>query len=149
MTDTLDYITLGLASWGAIVSTGVAARQFILDRPRLDCKSEFEVRKVGSNPLSHAYISRARISNRGQRGVTIDEVGWHDDDAGRWTWTTDRPFYDAAWPPGEVKPGETLTVEINRAVDQRPNLSRLGVKAGGRRCTFPVDTTPGHEDKIS
>jgi hypothetical protein len=147
--DTVDYITLGLASWGAVVSTGLAARQMLLDRPRLTCHSEFEIRKVSNDPISHAYYCRARVANRGQRGVHVDEVGWFDDKTQRWTWMSAKPFFEATWPPGEVQPGATLIVDINRRIDDRPDFSRLGIKAGGRTYRFPVDTRPGHEDRVS
>ena len=74
--DWMDYVTLALAGWGAVLSTLLAIRTILVDRPRLRLTAWLEVNKISNTPLSHSYGVVVLVSNRGQRGTQIQQIGY-------------------------------------------------------------------------
>lgn len=74
MTLELQHVTLGIAVWGAGLSTYLAAAR---RRKRVRVRAEFRAERLGS-VRNHAFFV-VSVVNSGQRAVTIRDIEWEVD----------------------------------------------------------------------
>ena len=139
---TLDWITLGIAIWGALLSTALAV---VRRRRKLIVSAGFGVARLG-DIRNHAFFI-VRAINAGQRPVTIPDVEWVADDHSftlhvfRHTKGRDLPV--------KVEPDEEVHILFDVDVAARALVghalgstpSRIRIFGSGRRRAWEVPIT--------
>ena len=69
-----DWFTIGIAGYGAILSTYIFVAQQRQKRPRVQVRLEWGVVSIGNPPHATEHLL-IRVSNPGHRDVTISGVG--------------------------------------------------------------------------
>jgi hypothetical protein len=132
----LSLVSLGLACWGALISTVLALRTIYIDRPRVKILNAWtRVQKVSNEPISHAYSVMVEAANVGQKDIDIEAIGFADDHHSRTIWS--REPLPHAQPvitlPMTVKAKGSCVLPVYARVDSKPDYNwRYGFKAGGR-----------------
>jgi hypothetical protein len=129
-----DYITIGLAGWGAVLSTVLAVRQVRRDRPAV----RVLVDKLGSqapNGDSKTYWW-VRVVNMNPRPIAIQSVGLH---------SHDRQLRHYAADPEATKWREPtklpVTLQDFESAEFFFDIERVGLKDwGGLRGAYVRDT---------
>ena len=112
---TKDYITLGVAIWGAVLSTIIVARQVMQARRRIQVQIVQHV-AIEEQPHRLREHWRVRIVNVGSRPLEITRVGLivKTTDRGTGRYTPEAMGFDGAepdrLPPFFLNDGETATL---------------------------------------
>jgi hypothetical protein len=134
---TLDFITLGIAVWGALLSTAIAVTK---RRRKLLVAAGFGTARLG-DIRNHAFFV-VRVINTGQRAVTIPALEWVAEDFV----TTHHVFKHSKGRdlPVKVEPDEEVQILFDvgvaaGAIAQGP--SRIDVVGSGRKRAWRVAIT--------
>jgi hypothetical protein len=140
---TLDWITLGIAIWGAGLSTSLAV---LKRRRKLLVRAGFETARLG-DIRNHAFFI-VRVINTGQRAVTVSEIEWVSKDSS-FTLHVFRHSKGARDLPVKVEPDEEVQMLFD--VDAASNAiaggiggtapTKLRVLVSGRRRAWEIELT--------
>lgn len=130
----LTYVSLGLGCWGALVSTVLALRTVVLDRPRIRINDVWtDVRKVSDTPMSHSFTVMVELENIGYKDAGISALGFVDEAHSRTVWQSEalRHAQPSIELPMTIKAKGTALIPVYMSVDDKPNAGwRYGVKTG-------------------
>src|SRR5690348_13232323 len=120
----LTYVSFGLGCWGAVVSTVLAVRTIVLDRPRIRINDVWtDVQKVSNTPISHSFTVVVELENFGYKDVGISAIGYANDSHSRTVWQSEALRY--AQPEIELplilKAKGTARIPVYASVDRRPD----------------------------
>lgn len=136
----MKVATLVIALWGALLSSALALRAVLLERPRPVMRAWTEVRKCGNSPISHLYSIVLTVDNRSRRDLCINAVGWgRDPKSLRWH----EHLVNQVTLPHLVLPGQRASLLLWALPDTWPiediDELHVGIESGGKRWTTAID----------
>jgi hypothetical protein len=143
----VNYVTLGIALWGAVLSTYLAlARQ----RRRILVRADFGTERLG--PIGNHPFFVVSVVNVGQRAVTIREIEWEVDPNSKFTLNVFRHSKGKDL-PAKVEADEELRVlfdsdaaAIALASSQR-GASAIDVKDASGKQRWRIEVTQRMRDE--
>jgi hypothetical protein len=131
--DIRGWVALVLSCWGAVLSTVLAVRTLVTDRPRLRLDAWLQCTHFkGGQPV---WRTRMSVLNRGRRPVELTQIAV-EYKSGHLFWHDKAAHEDAEKLPRTLSEGQTLVLNAysghppGEGGDTR--IVRVGIRASGR-----------------